>query len=158
MLTLRSEAWPIYIRLEGLPFKEKNKFENVIMAGITFTRKPPTEQLLTEIFSRLRQELIQLRESGIPVVNENDDCTWLCTPILANGVIDFGIMNMLDIGLRFSGRAQRIEKMAAELVVWARLVTGIALVVFLVWLIRKTMSYVRKRKSRREEALSYPSV
>ncbi|KAK5969547.1 hypothetical protein GCK32_009862 [Trichostrongylus colubriformis] len=91
----RSEAWPIYIRLEGLPFKEKNKFENVIMAGITFTRKPPTEQLLTEIFSRLRQELIQLRESGIPVVNENDDCTWLCTPILANGVIDFGALKTL---------------------------------------------------------------
>ncbi|KAK5985265.1 hypothetical protein GCK32_000692, partial [Trichostrongylus colubriformis] len=91
----RSEAWPIYIRLEGLPFKEKNKFENIIMAGITFTRKPLTEQLLVEIFSRLRQELIQLRESGIPVVNENDDCTWLCTPILANGVIDFGALKTL---------------------------------------------------------------
>ncbi|PIO60583.1 hypothetical protein TELCIR_17919 [Teladorsagia circumcincta] len=83
----RSEAWPIYIRLEGLPFKEKNKIENIILAGITFTRKTPTEKLLTEMFGRLRQELAMLSENGIPIVH--NDTTWFCTPVLANGVIDF---------------------------------------------------------------------
>ncbi|VDP07611.1 unnamed protein product [Heligmosomoides polygyrus] len=49
----RSESWPIYIRLEGLPFEHKNRYENIILAGIMFTRKTPTEALLSEFFSRL---------------------------------------------------------------------------------------------------------
>ncbi|KAK6017551.1 hypothetical protein OSTOST_16924 [Ostertagia ostertagi] len=47
----RSEAWPIYIRLEGLPFKEKNKIENVVLAGITFTRKLPRKSFYRNVWA-----------------------------------------------------------------------------------------------------------
>ncbi|KAK6019460.1 hypothetical protein OSTOST_14904 [Ostertagia ostertagi] len=89
----RSEAWPIYMRLEGLPFKEKNKIENVLLAGITFTRKAPTEKLLTEMFGRLREELEMLSENGIPV--SHNGTTWFCTPILAHGTNDFAALKTL---------------------------------------------------------------
>ncbi|PIO68227.1 hypothetical protein TELCIR_09992 [Teladorsagia circumcincta] len=72
---------------------EKNKIENVVMAGITFTKKTPTEKLLTEMFGRLREELATMSENGIPIVHNNN--TWFCTPVLANGVIDFGAMKTL---------------------------------------------------------------
>ncbi|VDP34280.1 unnamed protein product [Heligmosomoides polygyrus] len=84
-----SESWPIYIRLEGLPFKEKNKYENVILAGIMFTRKPPTETLLVELFSGLKHELEVLLREGIPIHTASD--TWICTPKLVNGIIDFAM-------------------------------------------------------------------
>ncbi|KIH61433.1 hypothetical protein ANCDUO_08297 [Ancylostoma duodenale] len=58
---LRSEAWPIYLRLEGLPFKEKNNPEHNILAAIMFTSKTPSEALLYELFSRadVRQYVIR---------------------------------------------------------------------------------------------------
>ncbi|VDP08741.1 unnamed protein product [Heligmosomoides polygyrus] len=89
----RSESWPVYIRLEGLPFKEKNKYENIILAGIMFTRKPPTETLLTELFSRLKHELEVLQREGIPIRTASD--TWICTPKLVNGIIDFAALQTL---------------------------------------------------------------
>ncbi|VDL72874.1 unnamed protein product [Nippostrongylus brasiliensis] len=52
----RSESWPIYIRLEGLPFKEKDRYENITIGGIMFSRKPPTEALLSELFYRMNSE------------------------------------------------------------------------------------------------------
>ncbi|KAK6009310.1 hypothetical protein OSTOST_25784, partial [Ostertagia ostertagi] len=98
----------------GLPFKEKNKIENVLLAGITFTRKTPTEKLLPKCLGgqlvtkssrlnpirglnlvcfSLREELEMLSENGIPV--SHNGTTWFCTPILANGVIDFAALKTL---------------------------------------------------------------
>ncbi|VDO27518.1 unnamed protein product, partial [Heligmosomoides polygyrus] len=82
-----------YIRLEGLPFKEKNKYENIILAGIMFTRKPPTETLLAELFSGLKHELEVLQREGIPIRTASD--TWICTPKLVNGIIDFAALQTL---------------------------------------------------------------
>ncbi|VDL82713.1 unnamed protein product [Nippostrongylus brasiliensis] len=89
----RSEAWPIYIRLEGLPSKEKNKYENIMLAGILFARNTPTERLFSELFSRLKHELTAL-EAGIPIqlVTPASTSTWICTPKLTHGIIDFGIL------------------------------------------------------------------
>uniref|UniRef100_A0A183GWS7 DNA-directed DNA polymerase n=1 Tax=Heligmosomoides polygyrus TaxID=6339 RepID=A0A183GWS7_HELPZ len=86
----RSESWPVYNRLEGLPFKEKNKYENIILAGIMFTKKPPTETLLVELFSGLKHELEVLQREGIPIHTASD--TWICTPKLVNGIIDFAAL------------------------------------------------------------------
>ncbi|VDP23118.1 unnamed protein product [Heligmosomoides polygyrus] len=86
----RSESWPVYIRLEGLPLKEKNKYENIILAGIMFTRKPPTETFLVEL---LKHELEVLQREGIPIHTASD--TWICTPKLVNGVIDFAALQTL---------------------------------------------------------------
>lgn len=47
-----SNAWPVYLRLEGLPFHEKNKYENMVLAGILFARKTPTENLVENLFCR----------------------------------------------------------------------------------------------------------
>ncbi|WKY05429.1 hypothetical protein Q1695_005998 [Nippostrongylus brasiliensis] len=93
----RSEAWPIYIRLEGLPSKEKNKYENIMLAGILFARNTPTERLFSELFSRLKHELTAL-EAGIPIqlVTPASTSTWICTPKLTHGIIDFGVRCCLD--------------------------------------------------------------
>ncbi|WKY04464.1 hypothetical protein Q1695_005456 [Nippostrongylus brasiliensis] len=93
----RSECWPIYLRMEGLPYEEKNKYENIILAGLLFTSKTPTERLLTEFFARLKNELISLKENGIPVIEKNSSPirTWVCVPELKNGIIDFGALKTL---------------------------------------------------------------
>ncbi|VDP03350.1 unnamed protein product [Heligmosomoides polygyrus] len=50
----RSELWRAYMRLEGLPFKEKNKHENSILVGLLIPRKPPSQHLLKELFCRMK--------------------------------------------------------------------------------------------------------
>ncbi|VDP13536.1 unnamed protein product [Heligmosomoides polygyrus] len=72
---------------------EKNKYENIILAGIMFTRKPPTETLLVELFSDLKHELEVLQREGIPIHTASD--TWICTPKLVNGIIDFAALQTL---------------------------------------------------------------
>ncbi|RCN29225.1 hypothetical protein ANCCAN_25022 [Ancylostoma caninum] len=57
MKTFSSPAWPLYLRPEGLPFHEKNEYENIILAGLMFLRKTPTEKLLIELFSRFKHVL-----------------------------------------------------------------------------------------------------
>ncbi|WKY04465.1 hypothetical protein Q1695_005456 [Nippostrongylus brasiliensis] len=83
--------------MEGLPYEEKNKYENIILAGLLFTSKTPTERLLTEFFARLKNELISLKENGIPVIEKNSSPirTWVCVPELKNGIIDFGALKTL---------------------------------------------------------------
>ncbi|VDO99308.1 unnamed protein product [Heligmosomoides polygyrus] len=84
----RSQAWPIYIRLEGLQFNMKNDPENMILPAITFLRKPPTEELLRSLFSRLKEELRTLKEGGVRV-QDSTRTVWTCYPQILNGVIDF---------------------------------------------------------------------
>ncbi|PIO69258.1 hypothetical protein TELCIR_08929 [Teladorsagia circumcincta] len=43
--------------------------------------------------SRLREELAMLSENGVPIID--NDTTWFCTPVLANGVIDFAALKTL---------------------------------------------------------------
>ncbi|KAL6731175.1 hypothetical protein Aduo_002075 [Ancylostoma duodenale] len=45
----RTETWPVYLRLEGLPSDVKN---NILLPAIMFISKTPTERLLRELFSR----------------------------------------------------------------------------------------------------------
>ncbi|RCN26011.1 hypothetical protein ANCCAN_28270 [Ancylostoma caninum] len=89
---MRCNAWPIYLRLEGLPFKEKNMLENNILAAIMFTSKNPTERLLREMFSRLTYELGALSD-GFEISMNGE--VWRCMPALMNGVIDFAAMKDL---------------------------------------------------------------
>ncbi|RCN38791.1 hypothetical protein ANCCAN_15266 [Ancylostoma caninum] len=64
----RSQAWPVYLRLEGLPFNEKQKPENVIFAGVTFIRTTPSESIMAEQFSRFANVMakkdISLADAG----------------------------------------------------------------------------------------------
>lgn len=82
----RSQAWPIYIRLEGLPYRMKNNASNMLIAGVMFLRKTPTETLLKELFSVLKEELGML-EGGIDI--ESATTVWKCFPVIKYGVIDF---------------------------------------------------------------------
>ncbi|VDO24825.1 unnamed protein product [Heligmosomoides polygyrus] len=84
----RSEAWPIYFRVEGLPFALKNKAVNTMMAAVLFTRRAPKESLLTELFSRVKEELARLSEEGI-TVEDDEQRAWKCFPMLTNAIMDF---------------------------------------------------------------------
>ncbi|VDL83719.1 unnamed protein product [Nippostrongylus brasiliensis] len=83
----RSQAWPIYIRFEGLPFNMKNDPENMVLPAIMFLRKTPTETLPTNSFYRLKEELRILKESGVKV-EDSTGTLWTCYPVVLNGVIE----------------------------------------------------------------------
>ncbi|KAL6728859.1 hypothetical protein Aduo_010593 [Ancylostoma duodenale] len=91
---LRCDAYPVYLRFEGLPFKQKSRPENSILAAVLFSARPPSEKILHELFSRLAEELDVLRSEGIvvrsPLVGE-----WKCFPHLLNAVIDFAALKHL---------------------------------------------------------------
>ncbi|KAL6738581.1 hypothetical protein Aduo_012116 [Ancylostoma duodenale] len=90
----RCEAWPICLRMEGLTVREKNKPENIILAGVMFTSKNPNERLLDRLFSRLAQELVDLKVSGVTVKDDNG-LEWTCYPTLRNAVMDFAALKDL---------------------------------------------------------------
>ncbi|KAL6742633.1 hypothetical protein Aduo_015764 [Ancylostoma duodenale] len=91
---LRYDAYPVYLRLEGLPFEHKSRPENNILAAVLFSSKVPTERLLNETFCRLARELEELKTSGIVVSNPVVG-VWNCVPILKNAVIDFEALKNL---------------------------------------------------------------
>ncbi|VDP06895.1 unnamed protein product [Heligmosomoides polygyrus] len=93
----RCQAWPIYIRLEGLPCRMKNNASNMLIAGVMFLRKTPTETLLKEL-SVLKVELGVL-EGGIGI--ESGTTVWKCFPVIKNGVIDFGDLNTIYMSPRW---------------------------------------------------------
>ncbi|KAK6061271.1 hypothetical protein COOONC_01068 [Cooperia oncophora] len=83
----RSQTWPIYLRIEGLPFKEKNKVENI---GITFSKKAPQKPCCEKCFLDFVANWRRCWTAEIPIVV--DDRTWFCTPVLSKGVIDFSAL------------------------------------------------------------------
>lgn len=90
----RSEMWPVYMRLEGLPFKEKNKYENNILVALLISRKPPSQHLLRELFYRMKTELRDLAEHPVPVDDKNGQ-EWKLRPVLSNAVMDFAALRTL---------------------------------------------------------------
>lgn len=93
----RSEAWPVYLRLEGLRLQQKNRFENIVLSGIMFSRKPPTEEILGRLFSGLHEEMSVLEEHGMEVTDEQLR-QWHVFPKIKNAVIDFsGLKTMYTL-------------------------------------------------------------
>lgn len=93
----RSEAWPVYLRIEGLRFHHKNRYENIVLSGITFSRKSPSEQILGKLFRGLREEMNALQERGIEIMDKQQ-IRWLVFPKIRNAVIDFsGLKTMYTL-------------------------------------------------------------
>ncbi|KAL6727424.1 hypothetical protein Aduo_009301 [Ancylostoma duodenale] len=89
-----SQAWPVYLTLEGLSYSEKQKPENVIFAGVTFIRTTPSESIMAELFSRLKSELRMVARDGIQVSDRNG-CWWTCLPALKHAIMDFSALKTL---------------------------------------------------------------
>ncbi|EYC22858.1 hypothetical protein Y032_0016g2991 [Ancylostoma ceylanicum] len=89
----RSQAWPLYLRIEGLPYHEKNRYENIILSGILFCRRTPSEATLNSLFCRLREELTDLAP-GLAVL-DGDGTAWSLFPTVTSGVIDFSGLKIL---------------------------------------------------------------
>ncbi|KAL6723670.1 hypothetical protein Aduo_018649 [Ancylostoma duodenale] len=49
----KREMWPVYLRVDGLPPVDANKYFNSIIAGAIFSRIKPTEKMVETLFSRL---------------------------------------------------------------------------------------------------------
>ncbi|KAL6734967.1 hypothetical protein Aduo_005453 [Ancylostoma duodenale] len=90
----RNEAWPVYLRIEGLPSGEKDKPNNILLPAIMFIAKTPTEHLLRELFFRLKRELAELNDAGL-MIRDSTDTEWRCFPKIMNGVIDFSACKIL---------------------------------------------------------------
>ncbi|KAL6735438.1 hypothetical protein Aduo_005881 [Ancylostoma duodenale] len=68
-----------------------------------FTTKTPNEALLRELFSRLKQELAEIKREGI-VIRDNLDVEWRCMPISKNAMIVFAALKILFISPRWMSR------------------------------------------------------
>ncbi|RCN48499.1 hypothetical protein ANCCAN_05495 [Ancylostoma caninum] len=107
----RTEAWPVYLRLEGLPSDDKNNAENILLPAIMFVAKTPTKRLLRELFSRLKRELEQLSTDGISIM-DSSNAVWLCFPKIMNSVMDFSVLAVNYLMVSTKGR--RCDKRAAR--------------------------------------------
>ncbi|KAL6742947.1 hypothetical protein Aduo_016038 [Ancylostoma duodenale] len=68
-----------------------------------FTTKTSSEALLRELFSRLKQELAEIKREGI-VIRDDVDVEWRCMPVLKNAVIDFAALKILFNSPRWMSR------------------------------------------------------
>ncbi|CAJ0602070.1 unnamed protein product [Cylicocyclus nassatus] len=97
----KSQAWPLYVRLEGLAHAQKNSFENMILPGILFTSKTPSRVMLEHLLSRFKRELLALSDQGLDI-SDRHGSVWKVTPILKNGIVDFSVRTAVVIPQTFS--------------------------------------------------------
>ncbi|VDP08778.1 unnamed protein product [Heligmosomoides polygyrus] len=100
----RFEAYPIYVRLEGLPFHEKTKPDNALLAGALFTMRTPSETVLTHLFSRLQMECSVMEREGLAIADRHGT-TWKVTPVVKNAIIDLAGMRQLYHSPQWSSKS-----------------------------------------------------
>ncbi|VDO19037.1 unnamed protein product [Heligmosomoides polygyrus] len=101
----RSQARPIYIRLEGLLFNMKNdpRTDDDIACDNFLEENPDggaSAQFILSVLSTLlhslKEELRTLKEGGVRV-QDSTRTVWTCYPQILNGVIDFAGMRTIYI-------------------------------------------------------------
>lgn len=100
----RFESYPIYLRLEGLPFHEKTRYENSLIAGALFTMRTFSEAVLTHLFSRLQRESFVMEREGLEVTDRSGN-SWKVTPVVMNAIIDLAGMRQLFQSPQWSSKS-----------------------------------------------------
>ncbi|VDP07283.1 unnamed protein product [Heligmosomoides polygyrus] len=76
--------------------EDSHRVRAYVYVSLTHILTYSTEALLSEFFSRLKDELTALQDGvAIEVVTTVSRETWTCTPQLKNGIIDFGALKTL---------------------------------------------------------------
>ncbi|CAJ0607586.1 unnamed protein product [Cylicocyclus nassatus] len=89
----KREIWPLYLRVEGLPQSDANKYHNFLLAGAIYSRLKPSDKMMETLFSRFESELASLRDAPIEV--EFGGITWNVKVQLYKGVADMAAQQAL---------------------------------------------------------------
>ncbi|CAJ0590959.1 unnamed protein product [Cylicocyclus nassatus] len=85
----KREIWPLYLRVEGLPQSEANKYHNFLLAEAIYSRIKPADKMMEILFTRFESELASLRDAPLEVqLNRN---TWNVEVRLYKGVADMAV-------------------------------------------------------------------